>query len=74
MSKQPDFPPPVRVGGRLFFDRHEIENHKRALMGLSPLGRDESTPIQFATAEQVTSELQIDRRTLGRRVRGRIRE
>jgi hypothetical protein len=74
MSEQADFPVPTRVGGRLFFDRHEVENHKRSLMRLAPIERDPSTPIVFVTAQQISDELQIDRRTLGRRVRGRVRE
>ena len=74
MNEQADFPTPVRVGGRLFFERHEVENHKRKLMRLAPVERDSSKSISFATANQVCDELQIDRRTLGRRVRGRIRQ
>jgi hypothetical protein len=73
MSEQADFPIPTRMGGRLFFDRHEVENHKRRLMRLAPVERDPAAPIAFVTARQISDELQIDRRTLGRRVRGRIR-
>ena len=73
MGEQAEFPTPVRVGGRLFFDRHEVENHKRRLMRLAPVERDPAAPIAYVTA-QISDELQIDRRTLGRRVRGRIRE
>ena len=73
MPLAPEFPTPIRMGGRLFFDRHEVENHKRKLMRLTPLERDTSVPIAFVTAQQISDELQIDRRTLGRRVRGRIR-
>jgi hypothetical protein len=42
-------------------------------MGLTPLERDPREPIQLVTAGQLCGELQINRRTLGRRVRGRIR-
>lgn len=35
--------------------------------------RDPSAPITFVTAQQISDELQIDRRTLGRRVKGRVR-
>ena len=73
MSDQADFPIPTRMGGRLFFDRHEVENHKRKLMRLTPIERDAAVPIAFVTAQQISDELQIDRRTLGRRVKGRVR-
>ena len=73
MHTAPDFPQPTRIGGRLMFDRHDVENHKRQLMGLAPTDRDPTAPIVFVTAQQISGELQIDRRTLGRRVRGRIR-
>jgi hypothetical protein len=73
MTTQANFPIPTRMGGRLFFDRHEVENHKRKLMRLAQLERDPSAPIAFVTAQQISDELQINRRTLGRRVRGRIR-
>jgi hypothetical protein len=73
VDEQAHFPTPVRMGGRLFFDRHEVENHKRQLMRLASVERDPSTPIVFVTAQQISEELQIDRRTLGRRVKGRIR-
>lgn len=73
MSEQPEFPTPVRMGGRLFFDRHEVENHKRTLMRLAPVERDQSAPITFVSAPQLSDELQIDRRTLGRRIRGLVR-
>ena len=68
-----NFPTPVRMGGRLFFDRHEVENHKRKLMRLTPVERDPATLIVFVGAPQLADELQIDRRTLGRRIRGLVR-
>ena len=55
------------------FDRHELEQHKRKLMGLTPVDRDPAAPIVFVTTGQISAELQINRRTLGRRVKGRIR-
>jgi hypothetical protein len=73
MTKQTEFPVPTSIGGRLFFDRYEVENYKRALMRLAPLNRDPAAPIVFVTAQQMSDELQIDRRTLGRRIRGRVR-
>jgi hypothetical protein len=73
MSKQTEFPIPASIGSRLFFDRYEVENYKRALMRLAPIDRDPAAPIVFVTAQQISHELQIDRRTLGRRIRGRVR-
>jgi hypothetical protein len=73
MSEQADFPIPIRMGGRLFFDRHDVESHKRKLMRLAPIDRDPVAPIVFVTAQQISDELQIDRRTLGRRIKGRVR-
>ena len=29
MDANRDFPQPTRIGGRLMFDRHDVENHKR---------------------------------------------
>jgi hypothetical protein len=73
MNIAPEFPQPTRIGGRLMFDRHDVENHKRQLMGLTPTDRDPAAPITFVTTSQISNELQINRRTLGRRIRGRIR-
>jgi hypothetical protein len=71
MSQTIEFPPPFRINGRLVWDRHEVENYKRSLMGLDPVERDPNATIVFVTAAQLTSELPFGRRTLGRRVRGR---
>jgi hypothetical protein len=71
MSQTTQFPAPYRLNGRLVWDRHEVENHKRSLMGLDPVERDPNATIVFVTAAQLTSELPYGRRTLGRRVRGR---
>ena len=73
MSLQPEFPAPIRFGGRLRFDQHEHENYKRALAGLPCVERGVGEPIRFVNASSVCVDLAIDRRTLGRRVRGRIR-
>jgi hypothetical protein len=73
MSLQLEFPAPVRFGGRLRFDQHEHENYERALAGLPEVERDEAEPIRFIDASAVCAALAIDRRALGRRVRGRIR-
>ena len=72
MSESPDFPAPFRHGGRLVWDRHEVENYKRSLIGLPPVERDPQTPISFVTARQLTAEFPYGRRTIGRRVKGRI--
>ena len=73
MSEQVhDFPAPFRHAGRLMWDRHEVENYKRSLIGLAPLERDAKEPISLVTARQLTAELPYGRRTIGRRVKGRI--
>jgi len=71
MTAPLDFPAPFKHGGRLVWDRHAIENYKRALLGLPPLDRDPLAPIIFVTARQLSAELPFGRRTLGRRVKGR---
>ena len=73
MSISPEFPAPVRFGGRLRFDLHEHENYKRSLAGLRTVERNPTEPIRFIDASSVCADLAIDRRTLGRRVKGRIR-
>jgi hypothetical protein len=73
MHTQPEFPAPIRFGGRFRFDAHELENFKRALAGLPAVARDPAAPIRFIDASLVCADLGIHRRTLGRRVKGRIR-
>jgi hypothetical protein len=73
MDATSEFPISTSIGGRHFFARHEVEAYKRKLMGLRPAERDPAAPITFVTAQQLSDELQIDRRTLGRRIRGRVR-
>ena len=74
MQDKVEFPAPFRHGGRLVWDRLAIENHKRALMGLPLIERDPQAPIVLVTAKQLATELPYGRRTLGRRVAGRIQE
>jgi hypothetical protein len=73
MLPEPEFPSAARFGGRLRFDAFEVERFKRSLAGLPGLARDPEKPIRFVDASDVCADLGIDRRTLGRRVRGRIR-
>jgi len=73
MSLQPEFPAPIRFGGRLRFAQHEHENYTRALAGLPAVERGQAQQIRFIDASAVCADLAIDRRTLSRRVRGRIR-
>jgi hypothetical protein len=70
----PQFPAPFRRNGRLFWDRHDIENFKRALIGLAPLERDPTVPITFVTSREVTAQMPFGRRTVGRLVQGRERD
>jgi hypothetical protein len=74
MSTAPEVPAPYRHFGRLMWDRHEIENYKRELMRLPPLERDPHAPIVFVTAKQLAEELPYGRRTIGRRVKGRVQD
>jgi hypothetical protein len=68
------FPAPFRHAGRLVWDRHDIENYKRSLMGLALVERDPGAPIILVTAKQLEGELPYGRRTLGRRVKGRVQD
>jgi hypothetical protein len=70
---QVDFPTPIKSNGKLFFARHEIEAHKRVLLGLPSIDHHPHEPILLVGAVQVAAEFGVHRRTLGRRVRGRIR-
>jgi hypothetical protein len=67
MSK-PEMPTPTKIVGRLFFDRHELENYKRQLLGLPLLERDPLEPIVLVPAPQAAEELGRSRRTIGRRI------
>ena len=73
MPLLPEFPSPFRFGSRLRFDHHEHENYKRALAGLPPVERGEGERIRFVDASAICSDLAINRRTLGRRIAGRVR-
>ncbi len=66
-----EFPAPFRRNGRLIWDRFDIENEKRRMLGLRPLERDPSKPIEFVTAQQLAREFPFGRRTIGRLVKGR---
>jgi hypothetical protein len=57
---------PTRINGRLFFERFELENCKREILGLPKLDRDPTAPIQLVPAGQVAEELGRHRRTIGR--------
>ena len=67
MSK-PEFPTPTKIRGRLFFDRHDIENYKRGILGLALFERDPKAPIELVSAIQVAEEMGRHRRTIGRRI------
>jgi hypothetical protein len=74
MSTPPEFPAAFRLKGRLLWDRFDVEQYKRSLMGLPLLERDPQVPITFVSAKQLTAELPYGRRTLGRRVQGRVQD
>jgi len=67
----PDFPTAVVFGGRLRFDEYAFESYKRRLAGLPVANRDPNAPVRFKSAQAVCADLGINRRTLGRRIRGR---
>ena len=60
-------PAPTRINGRLFIERHQFENAKRAALGLPLLERDPTAPIELVPASTVAEELGRHRRTIGRR-------
>jgi hypothetical protein len=68
-----DLPTPGRVNGRLYFDRHAVENFKRQLVGLGPVERNPREPITFIDATTVANELGVCRRTVSRLITGRFR-
>jgi hypothetical protein len=71
-NSTPQFPAPSRFGNRLRFDAFEVERFKRELAGLPAVERDPAAPIRFVHANDVCADLAIDRRTLGRRIEGRV--
>jgi hypothetical protein len=71
MSK-PNFPSPRRINGRLYWERGEIEDYKRALLGLPPAERGPT--LELVPASVLGRELGVGRRTLGRRIAGRPSE
>ncbi len=72
-----EFPPPIRVHGRLFWRRSEIERYKRQLIanatGVAPQEPKEAddSPEVFVPSDQVAREFGFGRRTLGRRIAGK---
>jgi hypothetical protein len=62
------------MNGRLFWDRHAIENYKLALMGRSPVESNPSVPILLVTAKQLTAEFPVGCRQIGRFVKGRVQD
>ncbi len=73
MSNEPDFPLPIRMRGRLFWRRSELEHYKRKLMAAAVGGDADLQPSHdqietFVPAEQVAREFGFGRRTLGRRI------
>jgi hypothetical protein len=76
MSSDLNFPLPLRMNGRLFWRRSELESFKRRLMA-SALGEAApETAAQdqieiFVPSDQVAREFGFGRRTLGRRIAGR---
>jgi hypothetical protein len=63
---EPIFPNPINRNKRLYFVRHEVENYKRALLGMT--GQEPTAVIEWVPAGQVAKEFGFGRRTLGRRI------
>jgi hypothetical protein len=53
----PEFPAPTKLNGCLYWERGEIENYKRELLGLPAETRQ--TAIELVPAKQVTKELGV---------------
>ncbi|WP_294532614.1 hypothetical protein [uncultured Rhodoblastus sp.] len=72
MTNEPDFPLPIRMRGRLFWRRSELELYKRQLIAaVGGVADPQSLSDQietFVPAEQVAREFGFGRRTLGRRI------
>jgi len=66
-----EFPAPIEKNGRKFFIRHQIENYKRSLAGMTLIAEDAVRIVEFVPAQQAADELGVNRRTLGRRMRGK---
>ncbi|CAN2533032.1 hypothetical+protein [Methylocapsa aurea] len=76
MSNIPEFPTPIRLRGRLFFRRRDLEAYKRALLiahGVMKADEPMREPEveELVNAEQAAKELGFGRRTIGRRVAGK---
>lgn len=73
----PDFPAPMRINGRLFWRRSQIEKYKREIIA-SATGApvEESTTLieEFVPADVIAREFGFTRRTLGRRIVSRNSE
>jgi hypothetical protein len=60
------FPQPVRINGRLFWSRSELEIYKQKLIGVE---RPATTEIEeLVPAKTVAQEFGVGRRTLARRL------
>jgi hypothetical protein len=49
-------PEPTRINGRLFFERHQLENAKREVLGLPLLPRDPAAVIELVPAPRAAVE------------------
>lgn len=76
MAKAPEFPNPVKMRGRLFWRRSELETYKHQLLtfasGVPASAGFVANQIEsFVPAGEVALEFGFGRRTLGRRIAGR---
>jgi hypothetical protein len=75
MSHFPDLPEPLRINGRVYYQRHKLEEYKQKLIARALGGEsdgeqttDPPTVIELVPAPQAARELGHSRRTLGRRI------
>jgi hypothetical protein len=68
----PQFPTPVRINGRLYIRRLDLEDYKAGLvaaaLGSTPHVRPSVEPDCLIPLKQVAAELGVGRRTIGRRI------
>jgi hypothetical protein len=67
-------PAPIRgMNGRLSFIESEVNNYIRSLAGLPLLEPSPDAPVKVISAMTFAERLDVNRRTLGRRIRNAVR-
>ena len=60
------FPKPVTIRGIYFFQRHDVENFKRLLMGLQEIPADLDSPIELVKLSTFAEEIDCHPLTIKR--------